>query len=233
MNLQKLSFLCLWPLLVNLMVIQPAARIPVTGAPLAAALHEEAAPLPTLDDFTASLEPAQDGQITGLYVENKLAYPVVQQPAGDAGFVSSLPDTLTEFALARQFGGRGILAHNHLAGASFEQLAAGDVLVVILSGGQQQYYQIDGVQRYQALSPTSPQSNFRSLADDSLLTSSQLFHQTYGAGGGLVLQTCIAQGSELSWGRLFLLASPIPAPAETTNMAWDRFNLADYIVLTQ
>lgn len=233
MNLKKLSFLCLWPLLVTLMVTQPAARIPVTGLAPAAALHEEAAPLPTLEDFTASLNPAQDGQITDLYVENKLAYPVVQQPAGDAGFVSSLPDTLTEFALARQFGGRGILAHNHLAGAAFEQLATGDVLAVILSGGQTQYYQINAVQRYQALSPTSPQSNFRSLADDSLLTSSQLFHQTYGAGSGLVLQTCIAQGSELSWGRLFLLASPIPAPAETVDMAWDRFNLADYIVLTQ
>ena len=233
MNLKKLSFLCLWPLLVTLMVTQPAARIPVTGLAPAAALHEEVAPLPTLEDFTASLNPAQDGQITGLYVENKLAYPVVQQPAEDAGFVSSLPDTLTEFALARQFGGRGILAHNHLAGAAFEQLAAGDVLAVILSGGQTQYYQINAVQRYQALSPTSPQSKFRSLADDSLLTSSQLFHQTYGAGGGLVLQTCIAQGSELSWGRLFLLASPIPAPAETVDMAWDRFNLADYIVLTQ
>jgi len=215
------------------MVIQPAARIPVTGLQPAAALNEETAPLPTLEDFTASLELTQEGYITGLYVENKLAYPVVQQPAGDAGFVSSLPDTLTEFALARQFGGRGILAHNHLAGTAFEQLAAGDVLVVILSGGQQQYYQIHAVQRYQALSPTSPQSNFRSLADDRLLTSSQLFHQTYGAGGGLVLQTCIAQGSELSWGRLFLLASPIPAPAETADMAWDRFNLADYIVLTQ
>jgi len=233
MNLKKLSFLCLWPLLVNLMVTQPAARIPVTGTPLAAALHEEVAPLPTLDEFSAALEPAQDGQITGLYVENKLAYPVVQQPAGDAGFVSSQPDTLTEFALARQFGGRGILAHNHLAGAVFEQLTVGDVLVVILSGGQQQYYQINAVQRYQALTPTSPQSNFRSLSDGSLLTSSQLFHQTYGAGSGLVLQTCIAQGSELSWGRLFLLASPIPAPAEIADTAWDRFNLADYILLTQ
>ncbi len=233
MNLKKRSFLCLWPLLVNLMVIQIAAPIPVTGTPLTAALHEEAAPLPTLEDFAASLNPAQNGQITGLYVENKLAYPVMQQPAGDAGFVSSQPDTLTEFALARPFGGRGILAHNHLAGAVFEQLTVGDVLVVILSGGQTQYYQINAVQRFQALTPTSPQSNFRSLSDGSLLTSSQLFHQTYGAGSGLVLQTCIAQGSELSWGRLFLLASPIPAPAETADTAWDRFNLADYILLTQ
>jgi hypothetical protein len=63
---------------------------------------------------------------------------------------------------------------------------------------------------YQALSPTSPYSNFVDLNTKKLLSAEQLFYNIYGRGGStLVFQTCISTEQVPSWGRLFVLAKPI------------------------
>ena len=69
-----------------------------------------------LPDFTDFAQPVVNGDVntlSGVYVPNVLALPVVQQPSGNAGYVSNKDDQATQFAMAAQFGSVGLLAHNY------------------------------------------------------------------------------------------------------------------------
>lgn len=162
-----------------------------------------------LNSFVQSLIDGSSDTIRGLYVEDKFAYPVVQQPSGNAGFVSTTDDVITDFAMPRQYGVTGLLAHNYLAGADFFTLNIGDQIQVVYGDGSVQVYQIADIQSYQALSPNSASSNFVDLATSDRLTATQLFKRVYMGSHHLTLQTCIQQGSEDSWGRLFIIAYPV------------------------
>lgn len=162
-----------------------------------------------LNSFVQSLIDGNSNTIRGLYVENKFAYPVVQQPSGNAGYVSTTDDVITDFAMPRQYGVTGLLAHNYLAGADFFSLNIGDLIQVVYGDGSIQVYQIADIQSYQALSPNSASSNFVDLATSDQLTATQLFKRVYMGSHHLTLQTCIQQGSEDSWGRLFIIAYPV------------------------
>ena len=60
-----------------------------------------------------------------VHVAGVLTLPVIQQPHGNAGYVSPLDGEITQFGMAAQFGNVGLLAHNHLSGRLFSQLAVG------------------------------------------------------------------------------------------------------------
>lgn len=183
----------------------------------------------TFEEFRASL-PSTEG-VQGVFAEGVLAFPVIQQPVGNPAFVSSENDVVTEFSMARDYGTLGLIAHNHLAGAAFAGLIEGQEIVIVKDGGQQSTYRITTIEQYQALSPTSPYSNFINLDDQTQLTATQLFEHTYGVEGRLVLQTCIAANGQPSWGRLFIIAEPItePAPSFTEISAFLPFDLAMHL----
>jgi hypothetical protein len=192
--------------------VPAAAQIPVTGAggrsPAA-----DVVPL-TLQAFAAQVQNGSATQITGLYVEGVFALPVVAQPSGQAGYVSTAPNTVTYFSAAAGFGSYGFLAHNYLAGANFFNVRAGQIVAVVYGDGHYQTFRVNAIRRFQATNPTSPYSSFIDLAQGSTLTYTDLFYQTYGVNGQLVLQTCIAAEGNDSWGRLFVLATPyVPEPA--------------------
>lgn len=66
-----------------------------------------------LPDFTDVAQPVENGDVntlSGVYVPNVLALPVIQQPSGNAGYVSNKDDQATQFAMASQFGSVGLLA---------------------------------------------------------------------------------------------------------------------------
>ena len=170
----------------------------------------EPAAFPTLSAFSRTVSNSSPDQITGVYVKDKFALPVLQQPAGQAGYVSTTPESVTQFAIANRYNTIGLLAHNYLAGAYFSQLSIGNIITLIYGDGEVQNFRITAIKRYQALSPNSPYSNFIDLSQPGItLSSNDLFYQTYGLGNVLILQTCIAQGNESSWGRLFVIAEPI------------------------
>ncbi|MDK2981851.1 MAG: hypothetical protein PWQ55_2198 [Chloroflexota bacterium] len=162
-----------------------------------------------LEKFVEEVFNGQAGTIRGIYAEGVMEYPVVQQPSGQAGFVSEQQNVVTEFAMARDYGVTGILAHNFLAGQSFFDLSKDDTIQVVYGDGSTQTYQIVNVLQYQALSPDSPTSSFTDLDNGETLSASQLFKKVYMGSGHLTLQTCIQVGSEDSWGRLFLIAEPV------------------------
>ncbi len=164
-------------------------------------------PAPFLDTFIANLVNGNQWQVVGVYVEDVLALRVVQQPSSDPAYVSTLQNTATYFAMVNQVtGNTGLLAHNYLAGVYFFNLSPGQEVVMIYGDGNTDSYIVSGFQEYQALSPNSPTSNFVNLETGETLSSTDLFYRVFGGGTKTTFQTCIAQGSEDSWGRLFVIA---------------------------
>ncbi len=164
-------------------------------------------PPPFLDTFIENLKNGNAGQVVGVYVEDVMSLRVVQQPSSDAAYVSTVPNTATYFAMVRNItGNTGLLAHNYLAGAYFFSLSPGQSVTLIYGDGTTDEYVVSNAEEFQALSPNSPTSNFVSLSSGETLSSTDLFYRVFGGGARTTFQTCIAQGNEDSWGRLFVIA---------------------------
>lgn len=145
-----------------------------------------------------------------LYIDRNTSFRIVQQPVGKGNFVTNLPDFVTEFQLASNYGSIGILAHNYLAGQYFFQISRGQKLKLIYSDKSTSSFIVTKVQQYQALSPNSPTSDFVDLNTGEYLTASQLFKRIYSnQTGNLILQTCIFNDQNPTWGRLFVIAEPL------------------------
>jgi hypothetical protein len=114
------------------------------------------------------------------------------------------------FSTASNYGSIGLIAHNHLAGREFFEVEMNDEIYLIYGNGDVQRYVVSEIREYQALSPTSPYSSFINLAyTDRTISYRDLFFDTYGIGNRLVLQTCISRNNYDSWGRLFIIATPV------------------------
>lgn len=185
-------------------------NIPTTGDMNPSGSKDISTELEPLESFVQSVVNGQANRVVGIYIPGVIAYPVGQQPKNDAGFVTRDPRQVTQFDLASRYGTVGILAHNDLAGATFSNIGLDQYIIVVYGDGRQDYYLIDEIQKYQALSPTSAFSNFINLdASHELLSANQLFNRVYGPGGRLVFQTCIEAFGDASWGRIFIIAEPV------------------------
>ena len=112
-----------------------------------------------LPDFTVFSQAVQNGKadsLRGVYVPNVMALPIVQQPSGNAGYVSNNDGQATQFAMASQFGNIGLLAHNYLSGKSFSHLAVGQEVRLVYGDGRVEYFIVTEILQYQAMQPTSP-----------------------------------------------------------------------------
>jgi len=166
-------------------------------------------PQVSLGNFISSVENENSWQIVGIYVKDKFEISVVLQPSSNLEFISGLENTATQFNMASDYGTTGMLAHNYLAGEYFFELETGDVVYVIFGDGNINKFAVNEIKQYQAMSPYSPDSNFRDLSNDTYLTASNLFYSIYQSDGELVLQTCIDSEGIESWGRYFVIAEPI------------------------
>jgi len=163
---------------------------------------------PSFTDFSNSVQNGQANVLTGVYVSNVMALPVVQQPYGSPGYVSNNDGEATQFRMASQFGNVGLLAHNHLSGSSFSQLAVGQEVRLVYGDGSVEYFVIAEVLQYQALQPNSPYSSFRNLDKDETLSAEEMFKRVYFGDHHVTFQTCIEAEGNLSWGRLFVVGIP-------------------------
>ena len=166
------------------------------------------AAIPSLAEFSKIVQNGQKDVVRGVYVQNLLALPVVQQPEGNATYVSSQEGEVTEFSTAAQYGNVGLLAHNYKAGRFFFQLTSGQDVQLIYGDGHTETFLIKKVLQFQALEPTSPFSPFRNLEKDETLDAGQMFNRAYAGERHLTFQTCIAAEGNPSWGRIFVIALP-------------------------
>lgn len=185
--------------------------IPVTATVLTAEAQPSESSLISLQDFAEALNDGKAGVIKGLYADETFSLRVVQQPSGNPGFVSSVDGTATLFGMASKNNVTGMLAHNYSSGRHFFLLKSDDVVNVVYGDGSIKAYKITQIKRYQALSPNSASSDFIDLDTSEKLSAARLFGKVYTGTHHLTLQTCIQEGSEDSWGRLFIIAEPIEA----------------------
>lgn len=196
--------------------LQVTALIPATGdlsTGLSSPLPENPA---SLSLFIQQVENGSSQEITGLYMSNLFSYPVIHQPADQPAYVSPAADRVTQFQSASAFGSLGFVAHNTLAGMKFSDIKTGDLISVVYGDGHYTQYKVKQIRRLQALQPNNPYSSFIDLSNQQRLSVEDVFYQTYGVKGQLVLQTCITSQGLDTWGRLFVVAVPYtPAPSRT------------------
>lgn len=201
-----------------LAAVLPTLPVQAAGQYDAISTFSQPDDLPEFADFVLSVSDGMSGVVRGVYVPGVFAFRVVQQSAGNYGYVSPAANALTQFSLASEYGITGLLAHNYLAGASFTSLKTGQEIRIVFGDGRVAYYQVSIISRYQAVEPLSLTSNFIDLATGAEYTAEQTFFQFYRGNNQVTFQTCIAKGNESSWGRLFIVAYPIPAPLEPNDL---------------
>ena len=181
--------------------------IPVTGQTERQANSTVA--LPAFDVFVAAVTNGDAQNVRGVYVPGVLALRVQQQPSDNAGYVPSVAGLAAQFSFAAQSGITGLIAHNYLAGELFFNLEIDQEVTVVYGDGRMQHYIIRDQQRYQALSPDSPYSDFLDLDTNVRLSSTDLYNRVYTGAHHLTFQTCIENDGILTWGRLFVIAESV------------------------
>jgi hypothetical protein len=166
-------------------------------------------PLPNLNTFIETVTDGNASALRGVYVSNVMALSVVQQPTGFPGYVSTKDSVATQFGIATEVGNVGLLAHNTHAGSFFSNIKLGDRIVLVYGDGHIESFTANSIQRYQALSPLSPYSEFKDQETQITYTAEQLFNNVYRGEYHLTLQTCIENNGNSSWGRLFIVATPV------------------------
>lgn len=193
---------------------QISGSIPVTGSqissysPYSLSVNNQSS-FSSLNEFVESIKDGNKNSIRGVYAEGIFALKVIQQPANDPGFVSQIEGEITQFSLAKKYGTIGFLAHNFGSGQYFFNLKSGDIVQVIYGDGRIEQFQISQIYQYQALQPESPRSQFIDLQNGKKISSSQLFNLVYEGKKHITFQTCIQKDGIDSWGRLFVIATPI------------------------
>jgi len=203
------------PLLFNTVFLPSQKTIPITGIPVYLDGKPPFIVQLTQDPLEAFITQVAKTPMSaypvGLYHPVLLQAEIIQQPKNNPAFVSSDAKKITQFNMASQYGVTALLAHNHLIGETFFKVKEGDVLTIVYGDKTYQEYRVEEIRRYQALTPNSPYSKFINLADPDkkVITATDLFYEIYTQKGTLVLQTCIEKDGELSWGRLFIIATPV------------------------
>lgn len=166
------------------------------------------AAFPNETEFIQSVINQHPDQVRGVYVPNVLAKPVVQQPEGSYSYVSSDTKALTLYSLAAMQGVTGLLAHNGLAGKTFFDLKAGQLVSVVYGSGAVRRYTVTQILRFQAVEPFNVASDFIDLSNGERIGVAELFARVYLGSDHVTFQTCITQNGNASWGRLFVIAEP-------------------------
>lgn len=164
--------------------------------------------LPGFADFSESIRNGEADILRGVYVQNILALPVVQQPADQPYYVSNRDGEATQFSMASRYGNIGLLAHNTLSGRSFSGLAIGQEVRLVYGDGRVENFILTEILQFQALEPESVNSSFRNLNKDEILSAGEMFNRAYVGERRVVFQTCIAAQGNASWGRLFVVGIP-------------------------
>jgi hypothetical protein len=189
-------------------VLSPGTR---TSEPSIFPLSTSPTEIISLDEFISSVTETKTNYLTGVYVPDEFAFPVLQQPPDSPGYVSIRDGVVTQFSIPGEYGSIGLLAHSFLGGEKFFDLREGMEITLIYGNGNVNYYRVKKTERYRALTSQNVHSDFVDMSDTSAphLDSTQLFNHIYGVRNRLIFQTCITDENNNSVGRLFVIAEKI------------------------
>ena len=164
---------------------------------------------PSLEKFSATVRDGQSEVIRGVYVRDILALSVVQQPEGNPGYIDFAIDTVTQFQTAALNDTIGLLAHNHLAGSLFFDLELGQDVEIIYGNGEIVRYELEKIKQYQVIHPFDPFSDMIDLDTGEVMSSYEVFREVYQGDEHVTFQTCIANEGISTWGRIYIMGTPI------------------------
>jgi hypothetical protein len=150
----------------------------------------------------------QKNEIRGVYVPQLFALPVIQQPENNPIFVSNKHDRVTQFQNASRNNVTGLLAHNYLAGGSFQQLAPGHRVLVVYGDGAIRSYRVVSIHHFQKLEPANVRSRLIDLSTGENLSTAQVYSRFYRGEHHVTFQTCLERQGRLDWGLTFVVANP-------------------------
>jgi hypothetical protein len=194
------------PIKLNLLVFALAAFFITPG--FGSTVDYSKSVIPGFPEFYNPIQNGEADILRGVYVPNVLALPVIQQPTDEPYYVSSHDGEVTQFSTVSRYGNIGLLAHNNLSGKSFSKLSVGQEVELVYGDGRIEKFVITEVLHFQALQPESQQSSFLNLDSSETLSANQMFDRVYSGSHHLTFQTCIMTNGNMSWGRLFVLATP-------------------------
>lgn len=209
------KFILILTILINLFFgfsnKQVIGTIPISGNQIASfsVSVKEQSTIASLNDFIESVKDGDKNTIRGVYIADNFALRVVEQPANNPNFVSTIEGETTQFSLAKKYSTIGFLAHNFASGKYFFNLTLGNIVQVIYGDGRIDQFRIMRIFQFQALQPDSPKSQFVDLQSGEKFSSTQLFEKVYTGNKHITFQTCIQKDGKDSWGRLFLIAIPL------------------------
>ncbi len=141
-----------------------------------------------------------------IILPNKICLRIIQQPKNKDEFVSPIVGCVTQFRKPNLYGCLGILAHNYSSGKHFSDLKIEEIVEYIKDDKTKNFYKINKIEKYQALSPKNTKSQFINLETNQKLSYNQLFTKMFTKKNTMVFMTCIQKEEEMSWGRLFVMA---------------------------
>ena len=148
---------------------------------------------PSLEKFRRSVMNGHTDQLTGIWVEDVLAFRVQQ---GLTSYAPAAKDTLSFYNWAWMNGVVGLLIHNYLGGTQLYKLNPGVRIAAIYGNGGVDWYLSRGGTWYE--SRTSPSGGFAgpfriwSCEDCAFDVSSRDLHNRHYAGNHhLAFQTCV------------------------------------------
>jgi hypothetical protein len=188
------------------------SNLPITRPGTSTTLQGNSLGSPDLPSLATFIEKVSDGiarSVRGVYVDDRLALQVIQQPLGDYSYVSNGEGFVTEFQNAGSHGSIGLLAHNHLSGRLFFDLKLGDEVVIVFGDRHFRTFLVTRISRYQRVERDNIRSDFIDLSNGERISSAQLFQRYYKGEERVTFQTCIEYGEILDWGLIFIEAIPV------------------------
>jgi hypothetical protein len=164
---------------------------------------------PELRDFMTQVSDGSGTDLRGVHIQDVLSLKVVQQPEGNATFVSTELGNVTQFQSAARNGVTGLLAHNYLSGELFYNIAIGQEVDLIYENGRIKRYQVSDIESFQKLTPSSLRSDLIDLSTGRKFTTSQVFKRFYTGKDHITFQTCLEGEGISNWGLTFFVATPL------------------------
>lgn len=132
---------------------------------------------------------------------------VALQPYNEPLNVSTKAETVTLFGAPLQNDVTAFLAHNYLAGEEFYELPIGGRIFVEYDDGTFQEYKIEEIRKFQDLGRLM---NLRDVVTGVDYSDFEIYEMFYnGLPGSLVLQTCLEENRDSTWGLTFWIAYPV------------------------
>jgi hypothetical protein len=170
---------------------------------------------PGLNAFIKSVKNDSENEIAGVYIEDKLTFPVIKQPDGNPAYVAQWAGA-TEFNL-KAFSvndDTGLLLESRFVPDTVYDIAKGDRVFLVSGGGSIREYGVTQIRRFLALSPYSPNSVFMELREGGEIgrgiMANMLFREIYSDPDSLddelVILTCELDKKNVPIIRRFIIA---------------------------